>query len=192
MMARYDMYYTDIKYAVSEDGGATFERFEAPQHAAGNPDESDAFPAAYDWLMQEGNEYTINFMYLTDAIPGVSLFADNNEASEDSYWSYETLTFTAEPNSVEDGEVPVTFALDQNYPNPFNPSTTIKYSVPEMSDVSLKVYDVLGKEVATLVDAAQIGSHTVEFDASNLASGLYIYTLKAGSFTSSKKMMLMK
>lgn len=183
------IYYTDIKYAVSEDGGASFD---APVHAAGNPSESDVFPAAYDWLVQEGNEYTIHFMYMTDAIPGVSLFADNNEESEDSYWNYESVTFTAEPSSVEDGEVPVTFALDQNYPNPFNPSTTIKYSVPELTDVTLKVYDVLGKEVATLVDAAQVGSYTVEFDASNLASGLYIYTLKAGSFTSSKKMMLMK
>ncbi len=185
-------YYTDIKHAYSEDGGVTFS---TPEVVAGNPGESDVYPAAYDWLIQDGNEYTVHFMWMTDAIPGTSLFTGSGEngESEDTYWSYETVTFTAEPSSVEDDEeLANTFTLQQNYPNPFNPTTTIKYSVPELANVSLKVYDVLGKEVATLVDAEQVGVQEVEFDASNLASGLYIYTLKAGSFTSTKKMMLMK
>ncbi|HEX7356731.1 MAG TPA: T9SS type A sorting domain-containing protein, partial [Ignavibacteriaceae bacterium] len=94
---------------------------------------------------------------------------------------------------VEDGTVVNSFNLEQNYPNPFNPSTSIKYSVAERSNVSIKVYDMLGKEVANLVNTVkEAGSHEVTFNASNLASGMYVYTITAGNFTSSKKMMLMK
>lgn len=85
------------------------------------------------------------------------------------------------------------FNLEQNYPNPFNPSTTIKYSLAERSAVTLKVYDVLGNEVANLVNTTQeAGQHSINFDASSLSSGLYLYTLNTGNFTSSKKMMLLK
>ncbi|MFC2094110.1 T9SS type A sorting domain-containing protein [Bacteroidota bacterium] len=85
------------------------------------------------------------------------------------------------------------YSLAQNYPNPFNPNTSISYSLAERSAVSLKVYDILGNEVVTLVNTTQgIGAYEVNFNAANLASGLYIYTLKAGSFTSTKKMMLLK
>jgi len=85
------------------------------------------------------------------------------------------------------------FNLEQNYPNPFNPSTTINYNLAERSAVSLKVYDVLGNEVANLVNTTQeAGQHNITFDASSLSSGLYIYTLNAGNFISSRKMMLLK
>jgi len=85
------------------------------------------------------------------------------------------------------------FNLEQNYPNPFNPATTINYSLAERAPVTLKVYDVLGNEVANLVNTTQeAGNHSINFNASQLASGLYIYTLNAGDFTSSKKMMLLK
>ncbi len=94
---------------------------------------------------------------------------------------------------VDDNQLVSSYNLEQNYPNPFNPSTSIKFSVPERSDVSLKVYDVLGKEVATLMnETKEAGSYNVTFNSSNLASGMYLYTLKAGSFTSTKKMILMK
>ena len=95
--------------------------------------------------------------------------------------------------SNEDDIIVNNFNLEQNYPNPFNPSTTINYSLAERSAVTLKVYDVLGNEVANLVNTTQeAGKHNVTFDAANLASGLYIYTLNTGNFTSSKKMMLLK
>jgi hypothetical protein len=102
---------------------------------------------------------------------------------------------------VEIGLAPQKFALFQNYPNPFNPSTVISYQLPVNSQVTLKVYDVLGKEVVTLVNGEmKAGSYTVPFSAiggsasggSTLASGVYIYRLEAGSFVSTKKLILMK
>jgi hypothetical protein len=100
--------------------------------------------------------------------------------------------------SVENvGTVPTGFALSQNYPNPFNPSTRIQYTIESAGLVSLKVYDMLGREVATLVNGRQeAGTYTVQFGinsgASGLSSGIYFYRLKVGSFISTKKLVLMK
>ncbi|MBE0571121.1 MAG: T9SS type A sorting domain-containing protein [Ignavibacteriaceae bacterium] len=89
--------------------------------------------------------------------------------------------------------VPLEFALGQNFPNPFNPSTKIKYSVPQASKVQIKVFDVLGNEIETLVNEEKDqGVYTVNFDANNLASGLYLYRIQASSFIATKKMILLK
>ena len=89
--------------------------------------------------------------------------------------------------------LPVIYSLYQNYPNPFNPSTTIRYEIPERSLVTIKVYDVLGNEVETLVnEEKQSGEFEVEFNANNLPSGIYFYRLKAGVFNETKKMILLK
>lgn len=89
--------------------------------------------------------------------------------------------------------VPVSFDLSQNYPNPFNPTTNIDYSISQSGPVSLKVYDLLGRHVATLFDGQQkVGRYTVEFDASRLASGVYFYKLQAGNSAITKKLVLMK
>ncbi len=89
---------------------------------------------------------------------------------------------------------PEKFELMQNYPNPFNPSTTIQYIIPERGvKVTLKVFDIAGREVSTLIDEFQnAGNYSVEFDARNLPSGVYFYTLRAGSFVATKKMLLLK
>jgi probable HAF family extracellular repeat protein len=88
---------------------------------------------------------------------------------------------------------PNSYNLAQNYPNPFNPVTTIRYSIPQRSSVALKVYDVLGNEVTTLVnEEKERGVYAVNFDASGLASGLYLYRLQAGSFVQTKKMIVLK
>ncbi|MCW8818105.1 MAG: Omp28-related outer membrane protein [Ignavibacteriaceae bacterium] len=88
---------------------------------------------------------------------------------------------------------PVSFNLSQNYPNPFNPTTTITYSIPKESQVNLKIYDVMGREVAVLVNGKQqAGAYEVKFDAASLASGTYFYKLTAGDFISVKKMALLK
>lgn len=88
---------------------------------------------------------------------------------------------------------PAVFNLDQNYPNPFNPSTTIRYSIPQNAPVTLKVYNVLGEEVATLYEGAQkAGVYEVHFNGTNFASGLYFYALHAGNYSSVKKLLLLK
>lgn len=90
-------------------------------------------------------------------------------------------------------EIPKTYSLSQNYPNPFNPSTLINYALPKAGNVELRIYDLQGREVAMLVNGfKQAGNYSVEFKADNFASGVYFYKLKAGDFTSTKKMLLVK
>ena len=90
-------------------------------------------------------------------------------------------------------EAPTNFYLFQNYPNPFNPTTNIRFQIVESGFVSLKVYDILGREVATLVNEEKhAGNYEVEFNGNGLSSGIYFYKLQAGSYTSVKKMILMK
>jgi hypothetical protein len=90
-------------------------------------------------------------------------------------------------------DVPLNFVLSQNYPNPFNPTTHISYSLPTSGRVTLKVFNVLGMEVATLFSGLQeAGTHEVKFDASRLSSGVYFYRLEAGSVSITNKMMFMK
>jgi hypothetical protein len=90
-------------------------------------------------------------------------------------------------------DIPKDFVLHQNYPNPFNPSTTIKYAVPKTSLVSIKIYDLTGQEVASLVnEMKEVGTYEIKFDAHNLASGIYIYRMIADNFTSVRKLNLLK
>jgi len=89
--------------------------------------------------------------------------------------------------------VPIVFTLNQNFPNPFNPSTTIKYSIPEKSNVTLKIYDVLGNEIGTLIkEEKPAGTYEITWSEDQLPSGIYFYRLQAGSFRETKKMILMK
>lgn len=103
--------------------------------------------------------------------------------------SWTTLTDVEKNNTT----IPTEYALSQNYPNPFNPSTVISYQLPEAGNVTLKVYDVLGNEVAALVNEfQQAGTHKAKFANTQLTSGIYFYKLQAGTFTATKKMMLVK
>jgi hypothetical protein len=104
-------------------------------------------------------------------------------------------TFCNAPVDVEKDTVliPDKFDLSQNFPNPFNPSTLIKYQLPKSSQVTLKIYNVLGDEVATLVNEEKpAGSYEVIFNSAKIASGTYFYKLQAGSFVETKKMILLK
>lgn len=110
-------------------------------------------------------------------------------------------TITVGPTTYvkSNNSVPYVYSLEQNYPNPFNPSTIIKYSIPEQSYITLIVYDIIGKEVATLVNEEKpAGNYEVEFDAvethshESLPSGIYFYQIKAGNYVSTKKMILLK
>ena len=92
-----------------------------------------------------------------------------------------------------DAAVPGNFNLSQNYPNPFNPTTKVRYSIPASGPVTLRVFNILGAEVATLVNEVQhAGVYVVDLNAAKLSSGVYFYRIDAGSFTSTKKMILMK
>ena len=90
-------------------------------------------------------------------------------------------------------ETPSGFALHQNYPNPFNPTTSIEYTLDKRQFVSLKVYDILGREVATLINEEKpAGSYQVKFDAAGLSSGVYLYRIRAGKNSETRKMILMR
>jgi hypothetical protein len=121
-------------------------------------------------------------------------FTFNFEITKDGwlYWedTYPDIISSYVYNELD---LPVNYSLYQNYPNPFNPSTTIKYGIPERSFVELRIYDILGKEVKLLVNEEQdAGYYELNFNASDLSSGVYFYQLKAGSVFKTKKMILMK
>jgi hypothetical protein len=129
--------------------------------------------------------------------PKIYQFTDNNPAGG-SKFNYRLKQIDNDgayeySNIVEVEFVPTEFALYQNYPNPFNPSTKIKYSLPQETAVTIKVFDILGNEVRTLVSEKQeAGSYDVDFDGSNLGSGIYIYQMQAGTFSNTKKMLILK
>ncbi|MHB1687480.1 MAG: T9SS type A sorting domain-containing protein [Ignavibacteriaceae bacterium] len=96
---------------------------------------------------------------------------------------------------IEDGKnnIPATFSLFQNHPNPFNPSTVIKYDISKESFVTLKVYDILGREVVSLInEEKQSGKYQVTFNANNLSSGIYFYRIKAGEFIQTERLILLR
>jgi hypothetical protein len=117
--------------------------------------------------------------------------------TSDSVNSFDYLTIKYGPNLVEikelSSKVPAEYILYQNYPNPFNPSTTFRYSIPTQSKVVIKVYDILGNEIATLMDEEKsVGTYELTWKAQNFSSGIYFYQLKAGEFVNTKKMILLK
>jgi uncharacterized delta-60 repeat protein len=94
---------------------------------------------------------------------------------------------------LESKSLPKSFALEQNYPNPFNPTTTINFQLPAFNHVTIKVYNILGKEIATLVNGEKsAGNYSVQFNGSKLSSGVYLYRMQAGSFVQTKKILLLK
>ncbi|MFO7445620.1 MAG: right-handed parallel beta-helix repeat-containing protein [Ignavibacteriaceae bacterium] len=138
------------------------------------------------------------FLAITPREPGLTLWVDQIILTDDP--NYNPNTALAKDNPEEENAqpaetkaVPDNFDISQNYPNPFNPSTSIKFSIPEVAQVTLKVYDILGSEVANLIDEVKApGYYEISFDGSGLASGIYIYQLRTNNFVQSKKMNLLK
>ena len=123
---------------------------------------------------------------------------NNNWWNTPSQWQTVTVIHSSQyvtVSSEDEPELPEAYALAQNYPNPFNPATNIRFRLPQAEQVTLRVFDVLGREVAALLDNTSLagGEHTVRFDASGLTSGVYLYRLEAGaSFVQTRRMMLVK
>ena len=148
-------------------------------------------------------EWTIDEFPLVNARYVQVHFINNNQSDWAGLWEGEIWGTNATVIDPSNNNLPDGFALSQNYPNPFNPSTTINYSIPAVSFVTLKIYDVLGNEVATLVNEEKIkGNYEVKFSTTggvtsggniyNLPSGIYFYRLQAGSFVETNKMILLK
>ncbi|MBK9097006.1 MAG: Omp28-related outer membrane protein [bacterium] len=165
-----------------------------------DPDEFIPFDANAASLFKVGVSSRYNSIRADDGVNrvvylGFGLEQINDQATKDSIvarsvrWLMNGIVL----DNSDKGAIITSYSLDQNYPNPFNPATTISYSIPEESQVSLKIYDVMGSEVAELVNGRQLaGMYNVNFDASSLASGTYFYKLTAGNFVSVKKMVLIK
>jgi hypothetical protein len=156
-----------------------------PDYLAGIPEEAEVFPFINRdciWNPAMDSIY-VDIAYLWDTNAGVSLFPNGNDPSE-CVWYYERGgIWTIVDLAVDSSGAAIArqIILYQNYPNPFNPSTNIRYSLPKSEFVILTVYDILGREVATLVNELQTaGSYSVNFDASQVASGVYFYKIIAG------------
>ncbi len=159
-----------------------YRGIEGSQEFWGFESDTDEYPDLFrvfvEWPFSEDLSHT-----------GLSITGTDGEPLGDLQWVGKTITDVEESSS----EIPAAYALEQNYPNPFNPSTTIKFNLPEASVVRLSVYNILGQEVAQLVnDELTAGSYQYAFDATNLSSGVYIYSIHANNFVQTRKMMLLK
>jgi hypothetical protein len=151
-----------------------------------------SWPAgSYSMIWLVGNLATLN-VWASDSFP---FFKDSvGTVSSHALWEIDGDPLDQLFEGIEFGDLAVSeFALVGNYPNPFNPATTINFTIDQANQVNLAVYDLSGREVATLVDGyCNAGAHEVQFDASQLASGVYVYRLTSGANTASGKMVLMK
>jgi hypothetical protein len=141
-------------------------------------------PSAFRWLVPTNLTVDSSYKIIITSIND-PLIKDTSDAS-----------FSIVPPSdveIVNSDVPEDYSISQNYPNPFNPSTEIEFNLPESGLTTLKVFDILGKEITTLVnEQMQAGNYKLTFDASNLPSGIYFYSLHANDFVSTKKMVLLK
>ncbi len=154
-----------------------------------------------DYIPARGSKIiSFNWIFPADAPynPKIYVVLDPNnkidEVHESNNVGWNLLTYTGGTTAVrKNTSVVESFRLEQNYPNPFNPTTTIRYSIPQVRFVTLKVYDILGRLVKTLVNRQEMpGMHEVQFDGSDIASGVYFYRIQAGGFISAKKFVLLK
>lgn len=167
---------TDIAHSLS--GASSFTYF------IQGPFRKSQFGGDYPKLMK---------LHIRDSVKGIDIVINANLTITDSLF-YAEWPVNLTSVSVENPGLPSSFSLSQNYPNPFNPSTVINFSLPRAGNVTLKVYDLLGRNVATLVanEFLSAGAYNTKFDASGLSSGIYVYVLTTKDFTASKKMILMK
>jgi hypothetical protein len=191
----------DIWYNVSFDGGATWQGAQALTNTS---DRLELFGRlASELVPAGGGAYKAQMIYLSDSRPGMSVFGAGDVGEEE--WIYHAFLVSPTVAVNEPAPLPRMFSLEQNYPNPFNPSTTISFHLPAVSGqsgqaglaayshVRLSIYDLLGREVATLVsEQKEPGTHRVVWEAKDLPSGVYLYRLNAGPASQTRKLILLK
>jgi hypothetical protein len=180
----------DARFETSDGGFMVQTHIAKVNHAVEFPVaiQSDAYPLAISWQV---NEETSSYQ-LEDGL-GEKLFKSTEMKGSGSAQIIESNISKIILKVTSNKPIPTTFALSQNYPNPFNPTTTIKYDLPQASHVTIKLYDILGREVSTLVNEKQEASfRQATWNATNFASGVYFYRLQAGDFVGVKKLMLLK
>ena len=186
------VYYTDYLANISYDGGKTW-LIENIFPLKNKQNVFETFLSLNKKLQvnESTGKIRADFLYMIDPIPGLSGFGQNSQSTYNGLY-YDSLVLYITP--VEEEQIVVyDYSLSQNYPNPFNPSTKINYSIAAAGIVTIKIYNILGREISTLVNEEKTqGRYEVNFNASALASGVYFYQIKTGSFVSSKKMILIK
>jgi hypothetical protein len=186
-------YLSSLYYSFSEDNGQTWSQ---------NERLTPAFDPHVGWPQQ--NKMGDYFDMISDDYGASIAWAGTFNGEEDVYYGRISQMPVAINDEKNNNQIPKTFSLYQNYPNPFNPSTNIQYAISSRQFVTLKVYDIIGNELATLVSEEKpAGTYEVNFNTSSMpswqagikhipSSGIYFYTLTAGSFVETKKMILMK
>ncbi len=181
-----------VSFTASAQPGSVLLRWSTATEVNNKGFQVERKSSTEDWsriAFVDGNGTTTN--------PHIYSYADNSAKSGSYSYRLKQIDFDGSYKYSNVAEVSfagaIKFELAQNYPNPFNPSTTISFSIPEASNVSLKIFNTLGQEVKTLVNGfKEAGSYKINFDAKNLTSGLYFYRIDAGTFSQVKKMMLLK
>ncbi len=149
------------------------------------------FINASQWSYLNGSYLEVPSLYLADTVRGCGVFGDHDPVQVP--WMFRLFTRVITDDVDEKIQFAKKFFLSQNHPNPFNPSTTIRFDVPQDNNVTIAVYDMLGRHIATVVDEfKRAGKHSVTFDGSQLSSGIYIYTMRSGKYFSTRKMVLQK
>ncbi|MFC2092907.1 T9SS type A sorting domain-containing protein [Bacteroidota bacterium] len=184
-----------IYLSASGDGGATWK---TPERITPEAPVMDwTYPSMTPVNDVDANNYFVNMSIQKDTIPGSFVNGDLNGPSlAQQMFTRVTISRDSIPIGIKNisSEIPGTYTLFQNYPNPFNPSTSIKFALPEKSNILLIVYDINGREIAKLInnEAVSPGVKEINFITSGLSSGIYFYTLVAGDFSATKKMVLLK
>jgi hypothetical protein len=197
------------KITVSHDGGLAIANFNASARLATSTTVAGSFSAGAGTMVytetryesgvsgsaKDFDEATFSWKAPASGSGIVTFYISGLQGTSAGPNSKLTVRALEDVNSSVEAvnDVPQEYALLQNYPNPFNPSTTIEYRLPAVSHVSLKVYDLLGREVVTLVEGEGVaGKNSVLFTAGNLPSGVYFYRLQAGSFVETKKLVFVR
>ncbi len=185
--------YSFIYLTASFNGGSSWKH---PERLTPRtfPPKDWTFPSISQWNDDDQSNNYVNMQCSMDDVPYSDVTNPNPLTNCRNEFFRITIPVWYISIRNIDGEIPISYSLKQNYPNPFNPTTNIRFSIPKLSNVTLKIYNVSGQEVATLVnnEVVSAGVKEVTFDATTFASGIYFYTLQAGDFKETKKMILMK